>query len=83
LKQREIELSDSACLSAAADPSCKVMENSNDIKMHLSELARRHAEDPLRCAIDLAILRRIEQLERLLATAQVTLPIPKPQEVER
>jgi len=59
------------------------MDNSNRIKMHLSEFARRHSDDPVRRAIDLAILRRIEQPERLIDAARVTPPVPGHQEVER
>jgi hypothetical protein len=43
-----------------------------DVKALLLELTRHHSSDPLRRSVNLAILRRIEQLERLLDAAKVT-----------
>jgi hypothetical protein len=44
----------------------------HDTKALLWELTRHHSSDPLRRAVNLAILCRIEQLERLVDAAKVT-----------
>jgi hypothetical protein len=42
-----------------------------DIKALLSELARHHANDPFRRAVDLATLRRLEELERFVQLVRI------------